>query len=89
MNASNDVFVSIVYFSVGASAVLRASFGERNGPIWLDEVLCTGREPPIGDCVHQPWGYHNCGHDEDAGVVCGQCLELRKGGGSNYTVDEP
>ena len=55
---------------VGAVAVLRAGFGQGADPIWLDNVDCRGTEENIDSCPHNAWGVHNCGHFEDAGVVC-------------------
>ena len=54
----------------GGEARQEAAFGEGHGPIWLDSVLCYGDESQLDDCAHNPWGEHNCGHHEDAGVVC-------------------
>ena len=47
-----------------------AYFGQAPGPIWLDNVICTGQEAELGNCQHLPWGQHNCIHQEDAGVAC-------------------
>ncbi|KAI3352882.1 hypothetical protein L3Q82_019461, partial [Scortum barcoo] len=52
------------------SALQNAAFGLGSGPIWLDDVSCFGNEPSITDCRHQGFGVHNCGHWEDASVVC-------------------
>ena len=40
------------------------------GRIWLDDVVCTGREQNLRSCSHAGLGSHNCVHREDAGVEC-------------------
>ncbi|XP_039681941.1 deleted in malignant brain tumors 1 protein-like [Perca fluviatilis] len=52
------------------SATQSASFGEGTGQIWLDDVACSGSERSVTLCQHRGFGTHNCGHGEDAGVVC-------------------
>uniref|UniRef100_A0A3P8QKF0 SRCR domain-containing protein n=1 Tax=Astatotilapia calliptera TaxID=8154 RepID=A0A3P8QKF0_ASTCA len=52
------------------SALQNAAFGQGSGPIWLDDVYCFGNEPSITDCRHNGLGVHNCGHNEDASIIC-------------------
>lgn len=56
---------------VGVKSVI-PMFGGGEGPIWLDDVDCTGSEDSIFDCNHTGFGEHNCGHAEDVGIVCGE-----------------
>ncbi|XP_052086520.1 deleted in malignant brain tumors 1 protein-like [Mytilus californianus] len=41
-----------------------------SGPIWMDDVQCSGKESDIGSCSNRGFGRHNCGHTEDVGVDC-------------------
>uniref|UniRef100_A0A663EXX9 SRCR domain-containing protein n=1 Tax=Aquila chrysaetos chrysaetos TaxID=223781 RepID=A0A663EXX9_AQUCH len=54
-----------------------AQFGAGSGQIWLDGMNCSGAEAALWDCPARPWGQHDCGHKEDAGVICSEFVALR------------
>ena len=66
------LFSVCVSFSIicplDATALSRAAFGQGTGPIYLDDLRCTGTEATLFDCPFDPT--HNCNHFEDAGVRC-------------------
>ncbi|XP_035694593.1 uncharacterized protein LOC118428599 [Branchiostoma floridae] len=78
MNDANVICRQLGYGSA-LEARSKAAFGAGSDPIWLDDLNCGGSETSIEDCTHNGWGSHNCGHHEDAGVVCSgaaQCPAL-------------
>ncbi|XP_013380449.1 fibropellin-1-like [Lingula anatina] len=70
-NTDAKVFCKSLGLSYSRALGLQSAyFGQGRGPIWLDDVGCTGSESNIASCTHRGWGTHNCGHTEDASVLC-------------------
>ncbi|XP_031566219.1 deleted in malignant brain tumors 1 protein-like [Actinia tenebrosa] len=58
---------------LGFTKALNYWGGHGEGPVWLDDMRCTGSEASLEDCSHPGWGVvsSNCnGHTSDAGVWC-------------------
>ncbi|XP_064032274.1 scavenger receptor cysteine-rich type 1 protein M130-like [Pogoniulus pusillus] len=78
---------SVVCQQLGCGGALQAvgsaGFGAGSGHIWLDGVNCSGAEAALWECPAGPWGQHDCGHKEDAGVICSEFVALRLENSSN------
>ena len=57
-------------FPYAVDAPGSAHFGAGSGRIWLDNVGCSGSERSVATCPHEGWGIEDCGHHEDASVIC-------------------
>ena len=58
-------------FGSSGTAIGSAGFGQGSGPIWLDNITCTGSESTLISCGHLGVGVTRyCNHHEDAGVRC-------------------
>ena len=63
---------NVVCQELGYSGALAPStyYGPGSGPVWLDNLACTGSEGTILNCSHAGVGTHNCAHSEDVGIIC-------------------
>ena len=63
-------FLHVLCFLTGAIAGANAHFNPGEGPIFLDDVQCSGIEASLLSCVSSPVYSHNCHHSEVAGASC-------------------
>ena len=55
----------------GAVVHFSATFGQGIGPIWLDDVHCSGTESQLENCFGNRVNYwYDCFPYKDAGVIC-------------------
>lgn len=57
-----------------------------SGPIWMDDLACSGKELQLYDCRHRGWGKHNCTYGRDASVECSS-VRLANGNASAGRVE--
>ncbi|XP_034519436.1 scavenger receptor cysteine-rich domain-containing protein SCART1 isoform X4 [Ailuropoda melanoleuca] len=78
----------VVCRQLGCGQALRAlgaaPFGAGSGRIWMDQLGCSGHESELWQCPSGGWGQQDCGHKEDAGVVCSGSVDLRLRGGIHH-----
>ncbi|KAM6217198.1 CD5 antigen-like [Rhynchocyon petersi] len=53
------------------------------GPIWPNQVSCSGKELTLQDCLSTPWENSSCTHEEDTWVHCEDPFELKLEGGQS------
>lgn len=88
-SASGYGYAMIVKNSLYSSSLTTGS--RSSGPIWMDEVACTGGEKALSSCKFGGWGVSDCNHWEDVQL---QCSNVRLKGGADkmegrLEVDDP
>lgn len=88
INDANVVCRQLGFSQLASQARGSAYYGQGSGPIWIDDVACSGSESHIYDCRHRGWGNNDCTHSRDAGVQCsnayGSANIRLANGGVNY-----
>ncbi|XP_037997644.1 soluble scavenger receptor cysteine-rich domain-containing protein SSC5D-like [Motacilla alba alba] len=73
MNSANVVCRQL-HCGQAVSVLGLSYFGPSGKIIHLDDVQCRGTESHLWDCRHAGWGKHNCGLNEDVGVICSDAM---------------
>ena len=70
LESTNHYYISFFVLHTDAMGICCADFGRGflSQPILLDNVGCTGNENSLLECFSSQT--HNCGHSEDASVIC-------------------
>ena len=86
INDAHVVCRQLGFSRLASNAYTGAHYGQGTGPIWMDEVACSGSESHLYDCRRRGWGSHDCTHSEDSSVLCryGSSNLRLAGGGYNY-----
>lgn len=67
-----------VYVNRNGKIVSERYLEENAGPIWLDDITCSGKEFNILQCSKGEWGQHDCSHQEDISINCYQDNDSHK-----------
>ena len=70
----NDTQVACKMLGYANALYARTSayYGPGTGPIWMNNVACTGSENSLFTCYFD-WYTSDKSHYEDAGVICSYC----------------
>ncbi|XP_015777958.1 PREDICTED: deleted in malignant brain tumors 1 protein-like [Acropora digitifera] len=85
INDAHVVCRQLGFSRLASNAYTGAHYGQGTGPIWMDDVACSGSESHIYDCRQRGWGSHDCTHSKDSSVRCRYgSSNLRLAGGGYY-----
>ncbi|XP_053375480.1 coadhesin-like [Mercenaria mercenaria] len=67
-NNGAKVVCSMLGYSTSHARLYNVNGG--SGPIYLEDVACTGSESSLLFCKHHRWNTRTCDHSKDVGVSC-------------------
>ena len=74
LSFQHELLLQLCYYTlcffIVAQVFDELEFGPGVGPIWFDELQCSGLESQLLDCATMVTGESDCTHSEDAGVRC-------------------
>ena len=67
----SNVYVFPLSDSLLAPVILTSGYENGSGPIFLDQLQCTGSEQSLLECgMGRAVGLHRCDHSMDVGIRC-------------------
>ena len=85
INDAHVVCRQLGFSRLASNAPTGAYYGQGTGPVWMDDVACSGSESHLYDCRQRGWGLHDCTHSKDSSAVCRYgSYNLRLAGGGSY-----
>ena len=71
MILNTHVYCYLMFYEFVGSVVLTSGYSDGSGPIFLDQLDCSGSEESLLDCPSgRPVGLHQCDHTMDVGIRC-------------------
>ena len=65
-----DAMVVCRELGYGTAVAALVDYGGGSGPVWYNNVICSGSEVHLSQCAGDGLGAHDCFLGLDAGVVC-------------------
>ena len=59
INDAHVVCRQLGFSRLASNAYTGAHYGQGTGPIWMDDVACSGSESHLYDCRQRGWGSHD------------------------------
>ena len=70
-SGGKDLMQRNVCYTCRSGLFLRNYYGGGSGPVWLNNLYCTGNELSLVECRHSGWGAErSCRHYEHVSVIC-------------------
>ena len=70
MSTNKMTYLIYDFYSSAYTYYSSAYYGRETGPIWLDDLICSGSELTLLQCSHRGIGSHDCDHNNEASVWC-------------------
>ena len=71
VNEREAYYLYLLSCHIPGAVVLTSGFETGSGPIFLDQLMCSGTEESLLECsMGRAVGLHQCNHSMDVGLTC-------------------